>query len=236
MKRNHRLGLTLAAGAGAAAAYGGYAALAFLRYGHLRSRFTTVSLDRFIAEPEVVDHHSVKVKAPAHVAFDACRNLDLMRSAPIRGIFAARRQLMCATAAEKRELPAPLIDQALALGWQILDESPGREIVLGARCKPWLADPQFHGMNAEAFTRFEEPGFAKIVWSFSVEPVTETTCIVHTETRVATTDESARHSFRRYWSLASPGIVLIRRLGLRLVKSDAERTSKPLPGPRTATC
>jgi len=32
--------------------------------------------------------------------------------------------------------------------------------------------------------------------------------------------------FRRYWSLFSPGITLIRREALRLVKGDAERLAR----------
>jgi hypothetical protein len=44
-----------------------------------------------------------------------------------------------------------------------------------------------------------------------------------TETRVATTDAYARERFRRYWAVFSPGILLIRRASLRLVKADAER-------------
>jgi hypothetical protein len=32
--------------------------------------------------------------------------------------------------------------------------------------------------------------------------------------------------FRRYWSLVSPGVVLIRRLSLGLVKTEAERRAR----------
>jgi hypothetical protein len=46
-----------------------------------------------------------------------------------------------------------------------------------------------------------------------------------------TTDAPARgRKFRRYWSLASPGIVLIiRRFTLKRVKADAERLSRCEP-------
>jgi hypothetical protein len=40
---------------------------------------------------------------------------------------------------------------------------------------------------------------------------------------VVATDPAARARFRRYWTLASPGIVLIRWELLRLVKREAER-------------
>ena len=44
-----------------------------------------------------------------------------------------------------------------------------------------------------------------------------------TETRVTTTDAEARTKFRRYWSVFSPGIVLIRWLALEPVRREAER-------------
>ena len=44
-----------------------------------------------------------------------------------------------------------------------------------------------------------------------------------TETRVTTTDQTARTKFRWYWARFSPGIVLIRRGMLGLLKTDAER-------------
>jgi hypothetical protein len=47
--------------------------------------------------------------------------------------------------------------------------------------------------------------------------------VFSTETRVATTDAEARRKFRRYWSLLSPGIVMLRRESLRLVRREAER-------------
>jgi hypothetical protein len=223
MKRRNRISLALTAGAGAAAAYGGYAGLAWLRYGHPRQRFSAPLLDRYIPRPEVIEHQRITVNAPSESAYAASRNLDLTRSRVVRWIFATRAFVMCAPIDEKRDVPTGLIDEVQALGWGILDEVPGREIVVGARCKPWLADPGFQPIPGEDFAKFSEPGWAKIVWNFSVEPVTEHRCIVHTETRVTTTDRDSRTFFRRYWSLVSPGIVLIRRLGLRIIKADAEK-------------
>jgi hypothetical protein len=48
----------------------------------------------------------------------------------------------------------------------------------------------------------------------------------HTETRVTTTDQTARTKFRWYWARFSPGIVLIRRGMLGLLKTDAERRAR----------
>ncbi|PYR46798.1 MAG: hypothetical protein DMF89_20885, partial [Acidobacteria bacterium] len=47
-----------------------------------------------------------------------------------------------------------------------------------------------------------------------------------TETRVATTDPTARAKFRRYWSFFSPGIILIRWMSLGPLKAEAERRAR----------
>src|SRR5262245_1704582 len=53
--------------------------------------------------------------------------------------------------------------------------------------------------------------------------------LLRSETRVVATDSVARRRFRRYWSVYSPGILVIRYLALRLAKASAERlASEPL--------
>jgi hypothetical protein len=57
----------------------------------------------------------------------------------------------------------------------------------------------------------------------------------HTETRVTTTDQTARTKCRWYWARFSPGIVLIRRVTLGLLKTDAERRAGKTLNSRFAT-
>ena len=47
--------------------------------------------------------------------------------------------------------------------------------------------------------------------------------LVTTETRTAATDPTSLRHFARYWMLVGPFSALIRRLMLRIAKSDAER-------------
>ena len=85
----------------------------------------------------------------------------------------------------------------------------GTPIPYSARCPP-------------EFAGFHEPGYAKIVWTLRADPINATESVARTETRVATTDQAARKAFRRYWSLVSPGVEVIRWVSLRLVKREAE--------------
>src|SRR2546425_934592 len=108
---------------------------------------------------------------------------------------------------------------------------PGREIVVGAVTQRWMAQV-FRALPPAEFAAFDEPGYAKIVWTLRADPIAAEESLFRTETRVNTTDPKARRKFRWYWSLVSPGVALIRRLSLAPLKREAERRAreaKPKP-------
>jgi hypothetical protein len=222
------------AGAGAVALLGvGYAGFTWYRYGKVTSGGRKNPLvDRFIPKYEVREVHQTRVAAPADVTFRVAHELDLQRSTIVRAIFTGRELLMGAERS-KREHTSGFLEDVLGQGWRILAEEPRREVVVGAVTQPWKADVEFRGMEPEEFAAFNEPGFAKIVWTLGVDPLGEKASVFRTETRVATTDAESRSRFRRYWSVYSPGILLIRYETLRLVKREAERLALAEPGPAT---
>jgi hypothetical protein len=99
----------------------------------------------------------------------------------------------------------------------------GREIVLGAVTRPWEANLTFRPVPSDEFACFSKPDYEKIVWTIRADPIDASHSVFRTETRVATTDAASRRRFRRYWSLVSPGIVIIRWIALNPVKREAER-------------
>ena len=211
-------------GVGAAAMLGlGHVATAWLRYGRVRGNRTAPTLlDRFLPTCEVLERHQTVVAAPVETTYAAARAMDLMDSVAVRAIFRGRELLMGATATEARK-PQPLIDEVLALGWGVLAQDPGRELVLGAVTQPWEPEVRFRSLPPDEFAAFDAPGFAKIAFTIRAESLGPATSRFYTETRVATTDPEARRRFRRYWTMVSPGVRLIRRETLRLVRSEAER-------------
>jgi len=214
-----------AAGAGTAALLGaGWVGATWLRYGKpwAQDRRADPLLDRFMPAYEVRERHQTFVGAPAQATWQAARGLDLHRSPLIRAIFRGRELLMGGTPADTRPRQ-DFLTEVLALGWRVLAEEPGRALVMGAVTQPWRADVVFRGLPPEEFAAFAEPGYVKIVWNLVVTPLGARRSVFSTETRVATTDADARRRFRRYWSLLSPGILLIRRESLRLVRREAER-------------
>ena len=179
-------------------------------------------LDRFLPTCDIRERHLIRVRASVENTYTACQRLDLGRSRIVRAIFRARALAMRARAGAG--LPAgALLDLAPAMGWRVLAERRGREIALGAVTRPWDADVRFRGLAPEEFARFAEPGYVKIAWTMRAEPRLQGGSLAITETRALATDAAARRRFRRYWFLARPGIVLIRRLALRLVRAEAQR-------------
>lgn len=222
------LARAVAAGLGvAAASYAAFAAVTWIRYGSPRRSRTAPNLDQFIAAPEVVERHETWIAAPAPYTYSAACEMDLQASPVIRGIFKARLLFMGGET-ENEPQPRGLVAQTKAIGWGVLFEEPNRETVLGAITQPWVANPVFRALPPDAFASFQEPGWVKIVWNLHVKPVGDRWSVFRTETRASTTDAAARAKFRRYWSLVSPGVWLIRYLSLGPLKREAERRFREL--------
>jgi hypothetical protein len=212
----------------------GYAGFTWYRYGKVvRGGPRNPLVDRFIPKYEVREVHQTRVAAPADVTFGVAQDLDLRRSTIVRAIFTGRELLMGGEHS-KREHALRFLDEVLDQGWRILAEEPGRELVIGAVTQPWKAEVEFRGLAPEEFAAFKEPGYAKIVWTLAVKPLGEKESVFTTETRVATTDLESRSRFRRYWSVFSPGITLIRYETLRLVRREAERLARAAPAAASA--
>jgi hypothetical protein len=210
--------------AGATVAFGlGHIGDTWYRYGRAGvEKGADPLLDRFMPACDVRERHAIPVAAPAAETWTATLALDLQRSWIVRAIFRGRELLMGAERTEDVE-PRALLPWALALGWGVLAEDAGRQIVIGGVTRPWEANPRFRALPPDEFAAFAEPRYVKIVWTLAVQPLGPTASLAATETRVVATDAYARKRFRPYWTLASPGILLIRRQSLRLVKSDAEQ-------------
>ena len=204
----------------AAGSYATYVGITWYRYGRVEALASPedrdLLLDRFMPACEVIERHQARVAAPAAITLAAACDMDLQQSAFIRGIFRAR-ELILGSDPEDTLRPQALLAWAKALGWGVLAEVPGREVVVGAVTRPWTANVVFRALPPDEFAAFQEPGYVKIVWTLHADPISASESVARTETRVVTTDPTARGRFRRYWSFFSPGIVLIRRISLGIL-------------------
>ena len=194
-------------------------------------------IENYLPAFDVSDYRETRVRADPDRAYAALRSLDINRSRIVRMLFAIR----ALPARVRGGVPAPvppaksLLDQALEIGWRILEERQGREIVVGSVTRPWEAVVRFRGLAPQDFIDFEEPGFTKIAWSNRVDAWESGFSIVSLETRVLATDPVSRRRFRLYWLAVGLGIRLIRIEALRIVKRDLERGRPDLETKRTLT-
>jgi hypothetical protein len=221
--------------AGAAAlVLGGYAALAgtaWTRFGHAtRARSSDEDdrrLDAFMPLYDVAERHHIHVNAPAPITLGVARDMNLFDSSIVKAIFKARELMLGSTPPpEGVALPPGLIPAALHLGWGVLGDEAGHEIVVGAVTRPWEANPIFRDLLPRDFLAFGEPGYVKIAWTLRADACQDGTSIFRTETRAMATDVDARAKFRRYWALVSPGVSLVRRMLLEPVRIEAERRAR----------
>jgi hypothetical protein len=208
----------------AGASYATYVATAWRRFGHPRrasGQAVDPLLDGFMREHDVVERAHVTIAAPPDVTFVAAKEASLAKSRIVRAIFRARELILRAT---PDSIPAAkgIVEQMTAIGWGLLAETP-TELVFGAVTQPWQANPVFRALPAEEFAAFAEPDHVKITWTLRVDPTADGGSVFRTETRAVATDDAARKKFRVYWSLLSPGIIVIRWALLPTIKREAER-------------
>ena len=215
-------------GSAAAAAYATYAGVTWYFYGHVKRPSGDERdqlLDRFMPSYEVVERHHARVAAPADVTVEVAATMELFQLPLVRAIFKGRELILGATP-DERPRPRGLLAEVQALGWGMLADIPGREVVMGAVTKPWERNVTFRSLPPDEFAAFAEPDYVKIAWTLRADPISDRESIFRTETRVLATSPSARARFRRYWAFLSPGIVLIRRMSLAPLKAEAERRAQ----------
>lgn len=217
------LSATGAAAGVIAAGWVAYAGLTWLNFGKHRDTERSAGLDAAMPQYDVTERNEIVVQAAPAAVFAAMRRFSLFQSPLIASIMKARATLL---GAKRRREPAleGFVNEMKAFGWSVLDEVPGRRIVLGCATRPWEADVTFRYVNDEAWHTFAERDYVKIAVSIEALPSEgDTVTLLRTTTRAYCTDDEARTKFRLYWTLFSPGIWLIRWEGLRMIRDYAER-------------
>ncbi len=209
-----------AAAALAAAGWLAYAMLGRNAFGRTRSDDSPSVLDAFVPRYDVSSNQETIVDAAPSAVFAAMRRFSFFQSPLISGLMHARAAILGAKNGQELALEG-FVNEMKAFGWAVLDEVPGRRIVLGCATRPWEADVTFRPLDAASWQSFDEPNYVKIAVSIEALPH-GTGTLLRTLTRAAATDEAARRRFRRYWAVFSPGIWLVRWEGLRLVRKHAE--------------
>lgn len=182
-------------------------------------------LDPFIPQPDVRERFETIVGAPAALVMQVACDFDMQSLPLVKAIFWLRERGMRAGVAAARK-PQGILQETAALGWGSLAEQPGRYVIRGARCQPWLANVRFSAIDAASFASYSEPGHVKIAWTLEAEELGPALTRFAHETRAVATDPYARTRFLRYWRWARFGIIAIRLLLLPAIRRSAEQRWK----------
>lgn len=180
-------------------------------------------LEQWMPRFDTRSQHAIAVDAPAQAVFTAVgavtvkevrflRELEFIRALP--GLLGSGR------------LDVPTLDAPLVLsftrGAAVLGARPPEEVVAGAIGRFWRLvgnEPVVFG-SPEEFLIFDDPGFAKAVVGFRLDP-RGAGVLLRTETRFVATDEATHRLMSRYWRIIRPGSNLIRTQWLRAIRTRA---------------
>lgn len=195
-------------------------------------------MDEFSPHFDVAVVHSEVFRAVPADCYRAATEVDLFQAPLARALLgiralprrvAGRLRVCTSTALAPEASPSTFrLKDLVGLGWILLGETPGVELVLGQVSRPWqaVADPTDAPTTPEEFTNFGEPGYAKIAAGLRIDPYGNDSSIVTIETRVVLTDDESRRRFRRYWLVIGPFSSFIRRMALRLVAAELDRAAR----------
>ena len=189
-------------------------------------------IDAWLPDYAVRDVATRVVWGEPAAVYEAAKQLDLLGDPLVRALFGARQapgKVLDWYRGTSRDslTQAEFSVQALPVaegGFVLLEEEPGREVVLGAAGRFWTPRAQFRAITAEEFPAFAQDGDARAALSLRVEPAAEAgRTRVTFEVRVQPIGRRAGWSFRAYWTLIGRFSHLIRRRALERLGRDLER-------------
>lgn len=174
-------------------------------------------MDDFLPNFDIRERHRIKVNAPIDKVYAAVHRLDISRAKLSMLLF------------RLRGIPAGLstpsgfgLEDFLKMRFILLGERPHEELLLGLVGRFWTPSGGLLRLDSGGFLDFNEPGYAKAAWNFTLTKQFDGTVLLETETRVYCLDEISRRRFRLYWLLVGAFSGLIRREILHALKQSAE--------------
>lgn len=163
----------------------------------------------------VWDHneiHQIFINRTPDEIYPCLLSLDMNRSKLIKALFLLRGLPF-------RDIR---LDRLLSAGpFELLEEQPGKELVMGLLTSATLSPVSFS--NAREFLAYAPDAGLKIAWNFRIEPGRERgRSRLTTETRIRCLGRRARVFFSAYWFFIRPFSGLIRMEMLRIVRQEAE--------------
>ena len=130
-------------------------------------------IDDFMPAFDFSETHNIRIRATAKGVFVVLNEIDICESPVIRWLF------------RLRGLPAKSVtlSDLRKFRFETLGEVENREILLGLAGRFWTIKGDLRKIDSENFRQFNEKGFAKAIWGFSLDESDGETDLT-TETRI----------------------------------------------------
>ena len=191
--------------------------------------YSSVLIDDFLPEYDVVEKHQIVVRATADKTYRAIRTADLARAIPVKALLAIRALPGALSSGarglselRRRATERITLQDFERSGFSILAENPPHELLIGIVGAFWRPSGGLCSTNAEDFRGPQKKGTARGAWNFAIDELGSGRVRLRTETRVDTADPGSARAFRAYWLVVRPGSGLIRRYMLRAIRREAE--------------
>jgi hypothetical protein len=179
-------------------------------------------LDGLMPQFDEVERHELVVRAPVAAVYAAITRTDFADSRVIRVLLGLRA--LPSVVRGRRRSRGPLTLATIgARDFVQLGERAPYELAIGAVGRFWTPTGGLVPLDADGFRSFDRPGYAKVVWNFTVQEAEGGGARLATETRIWCLDSASRRRFRAYWLLVRPFSGLMRMVMLRAIAREAGR-------------
>jgi hypothetical protein len=178
------------------------------------------AIQKYLPNPKHTETMRIFVDTDTETAWETARHFDASSIPWVKLLFDIRL-IPDIISGKKPEIEIGIgVDQITesGKGFMILEEVPGKEVVVGSVGQFWHMSINFAEVKPEDFAGFWEPGWGKLAWAISVEPYLDGSTI-SLELRTAATDDESWHKLNTYYQLIGPGSYLIREAGLAHIKA-----------------
>jgi hypothetical protein len=176
-------------------------------------------IDEFLPVYDRSMHHHIEIDTTLDEVYPVVRKLDLTGAYVFRVLVWLRS---IPALLQGRQPLGFTLEDLERLGFIRLGEAPPHELVLGFVGKLWTTTGDFQKLEATAFREFATPGFAKVVWNFTLTRSEDGRTHLTTESRVQCLDEASSRKFQRYFFFLGPISSQTRRSALRSFERQAE--------------
>ena len=170
------------------------------------------TIQKYLPDPRHTEIHRIFVKAKPDPAWNTARHFDMAGVPWVKLLFEIRTLPDKITGKAKAENSRGLgVDEITRrdTGFMILEEIPGKSVVVGSVGQFWHLNIPFLKVAKEEFRNFNKPGYGKIAWAIEVEPYLDGSTI-SLELRTTATDERSWKKLNRYYQVIGIGSHLIR--------------------------